>query len=260
MPNPDQQIDIGGYALHMRVQGSGSPVVIFEAGLGNTSATWDTVQPAASQLTCTLAYDRAGLGASDRSPRPRTIPTMVDELAALLNRAQISPPYVLVGHSLGGFIGRTFAYRYADLVAGLILVDPAHEDMERRMAHLRTPEQWDRFQQAAQAFYATAPAGVRAEWEHFTSNADGMRVVPWLLDLPTIIITSARFDERDRKGGMIPEDRVMWVELHTAWLQDVPGAAHITTATSGHYIHKDEPELVIDAIKTVLAQCHRHRS
>jgi pimeloyl-ACP methyl ester carboxylesterase len=259
MPNPDQQIDIAGYALHMQIQGSGSPVVIFEAGLGNTSTIWDTVQPAASQLTRTLAYDRAGLGTSDRSSRPRTIPVMVDELATLLRRAQIPPPYVLVGHSLGGFIARTFAYRYADRVVGLILVDPAHEDMQHRMARLRTPEQWERFQQAAHAFYATAPAGVRAEWEHFASNADGMRGVPWLPDLPTIIITSARFDERDREGGVMPEDRVLWVELHRAWLQDVPGATHITTATSGHYIQKDEPELVIDAIKTVVEQCRRNQ-
>jgi hypothetical protein len=128
------------------------------------------------------------------------------------------------------------------------------------MAGLRTPEQWDRFQQAAHAFYATAPAGIRAEWEYFASNADGMRGVAWLPDLPTIILTSARFDERARKGGEIPEDRALWVELHRAWLQDVPGAAHITTATSGHYIHKDEPELVIDAIKTVVEQYHRQRS
>jgi pimeloyl-ACP methyl ester carboxylesterase len=217
MPNPDQQIDIGGYALHMRVQGAGSPVVIFESGLGDTCASWDTVQPAISQLTCTLAYDRAGLGASGPSPQPRTIPIMVDELATLLRRAQIPPPYVLVGHSLGGFIGRSFAHRHANLVAGLILVDPAHEDMESHMAHVRTSEQWERFQQATHAFYATAPADVRAEWEHFTSNADGMRVVPWLPNLPTVILTSTRFDERDRQGGMIPEDRVMWVELHTAW-------------------------------------------
>lgn len=126
-PAPGQRVDLGGYALHIRCTGQGSPAVILESGLGSDSLGWASVQPALARQTRVCAYDRAGYGWSDRSPRPRTAMIAVDELRALLQKAGVAPPYVLVGHSLGGVYVKLYAHRYPAEVAGLVLVDPSDE-------------------------------------------------------------------------------------------------------------------------------------
>jgi pimeloyl-ACP methyl ester carboxylesterase len=126
-PAPGQRIDIGGYALHIQCSGQGSPTVILESGLGSDSLGWANVQPAIAQQTRVCAYDRAGYGWSDRSPRPRSAEVAVDELHALLQKAGVAPPYVLAGHSLGGVYVKLYAHLYPAEVAGLVLVDPSDE-------------------------------------------------------------------------------------------------------------------------------------
>ncbi len=133
IPPPGQLIDIGGYRLHLHAQGEGGPTVVLEAGNGDFSLTWSLVQPEAARLTRVVSYDRAGLGWSDRGPRPRTVDVAMDELRTLLHGAGIPGPYILVGHSYGGMVARLFAYRYPGDVAGLVLVDAAHEDQMERL-------------------------------------------------------------------------------------------------------------------------------
>jgi alpha-beta hydrolase superfamily lysophospholipase len=100
----DASIDLGGYRVHISESGSGAPAVIFEAGLGEDLATWTNVQPQVARFARTIAYDRPGLGKSDPSPHPKTVQQMAAELHSLLQVARVTPPYVLVGHSLGGTI------------------------------------------------------------------------------------------------------------------------------------------------------------
>src|SRR5919202_5511772 len=97
-PALGQLVDVGGYRLHIHCIGEGSPTVILESGLPNFSSDWAWVQPEVAKTTRVCAYDRAGLGWSDASPRPRTTAVMADELALLLDRADIRGPYVLVAH------------------------------------------------------------------------------------------------------------------------------------------------------------------
>lgn len=123
-----QMVDVGGYRLHLYCQGEGSPTVIMEAGQGGFGLSWALVQPEVAQTSRVCVYDRAGLGWSDPSPRPRTVEVMVDELHTLLTTAGIPGPYVLVGHSLGGMIVRLYAHHYPQDVAGMVLVDSSHED------------------------------------------------------------------------------------------------------------------------------------
>ena len=104
-PAPGQMIGVGGYRLHINCTGTGSPTVVIEAGLGEPSLMWALVQPQVSTTTRVCAYDRAGLGWSDKSPKPRTAEIMVEELHTLLKNANIPGPYVMVGHSTGGDAG-----------------------------------------------------------------------------------------------------------------------------------------------------------
>ena len=126
-PLVGQMVDIGGYRLHMHVEGQGSPTVVLDAGAGGFGLAWELVRPAVASVTRVVAYDRAGLGWSDSSPYPRDAYTMALELHTMLTNAKVAGPYILVGHSLGGVVARQFAAKYPDEVVGLVMVDSAHE-------------------------------------------------------------------------------------------------------------------------------------
>jgi pimeloyl-ACP methyl ester carboxylesterase len=134
---PDRLVDIGGgRRLNVHCVGHGSPTVIFESGLGDQIRAWAMVQPVIGANTQACSYDRAGLGFSDPSDRPGTSENAVDDLHRLLAAASIKPPYILVGHSLGGMYIRLYADRNRSEVAGLVLVDPVSEEQGRRYAEL----------------------------------------------------------------------------------------------------------------------------
>lgn len=125
---PGRLVDIGGYRLHLNCTGKNGPAVVLIAGAGDFSFDWGLVQPGVSRFARVCSYDRAGLAWSDPGPNPRTMLQDAHELHALLRAAGVKPPYVLVGHSVGGLIARVYAGRYPREVAAMVLVDPTHED------------------------------------------------------------------------------------------------------------------------------------
>ena len=118
--------------LNIYCTGNGSPTVIFDSGLGDRDRVWGLVQPAIAAETRACSYDRAGLGFSDPSPKPRTSTNIVDDLHRLLQAAHIKPPYVLVGHSLGGMNIKLYAETYPWEVVGMVFVDPSDENQGKR--------------------------------------------------------------------------------------------------------------------------------
>jgi pimeloyl-ACP methyl ester carboxylesterase len=145
-PPPGQMVDVGGYRMHIYCEGEGSPSVVMDAGLGDLSLSWVLVQPEAAELTRVCAYERAGLGWSERGPKTRTAQNIAEELHTLLTEAGIEGPYVLVGHSAGGVYARVYAHLYPDEVVGMVLVDTSHEEQD-----LRFPEA---YAEASQRFLA----------------------------------------------------------------------------------------------------------
>jgi pimeloyl-ACP methyl ester carboxylesterase len=122
-PQIGRSVDIGGRTLNIDCSGEGSPSVILEGGYG-----WINVQLQIAKFTRVCWYDRAGFGWSDPGPFPRTSGVIARDLHDLLRAAAVPPPYVLVGASFGGFIVRTYAGKYPDEVAGMVLADASHED------------------------------------------------------------------------------------------------------------------------------------
>ncbi len=116
-----------GRKLNLYCRGKGSPTVIFETGLADEMVVWGLVQPAIAAHTRACSYDRAGIGFSDPARREADSANIVDDLHRLLSAASIEPPYVLVGHSLGGMHVRLYANTYLAEVAGMVLVDSAQE-------------------------------------------------------------------------------------------------------------------------------------
>lgn len=125
-PPPGRLVDVGGYRLHIACDGTGSPSVVLESGIAASSLSWRLVQPEVAKFTRVCSYDRAGLGWSDPAPTPRTCARIAGELDRLLLSAGIPGPYVLVGHSFGGFVVRHYATLYPGKVAGMVLVDTIH--------------------------------------------------------------------------------------------------------------------------------------
>ncbi|UPG96559.1 alpha/beta fold hydrolase [Luteibacter aegosomatissinici] len=144
---PVRLVDVGGgRRLNVYCRGTGSPAVIFDAGLNDSSVSWALVQPEISKSNTTCSYDRAGLGFSDAPTRPGDASNDVDDIHKALMSLHVAPPYLLVGHSAAGLAVRVFADRYRDEVVGMVIVDGSHEDMSERYKALATPEaqaHWD---------------------------------------------------------------------------------------------------------------------
>jgi len=147
---PGRLVDVGGYRLHVRCEGTGTPTVVLIAGFGDYSFDWEPVVRAVAPATRLCAYDRAGLAWSDPGPRPRSIERVADELRTLLARGGVPGPYILVGHSWGGLIARVFQARNIKSVVGMVLVDASHEDqwlgVGRSVVRPRftTDQEWNR--------------------------------------------------------------------------------------------------------------------
>lgn len=122
---PGRLVSLGHLRLQLYCSGSGGPTVVFDSGLGETLTDWQLVQPVLAKRTTACSYNRAGLGASTADPARRDSLRMADQLDALLAKAAVPKPYILVGHSLGGLTTRVFAGRHPEEVAGLALIDSA---------------------------------------------------------------------------------------------------------------------------------------
>jgi pimeloyl-ACP methyl ester carboxylesterase len=279
-PMPGQLVDIGGYRLHIYCAGQGSPTVIFDAGLGDSYMSWRKVQPQIARLTKVCSYDRAGLGYSDSSPRARTSKTIAEELHMLLRSAAIPAPYVLVGHSMGGFDVRLYASAYRGDVAGLVLVDSSHPEQQKRLpaAVNDLDAGWVReqeFFELAMPFgiprvlgFCGEDAEVRAAECNFHSVRESVKELKSvsesaaqaatagsLGDIPLAVLSS----DPDRPQLDLPEDLVKptndaWQQLQNELAQLSTRSTHTIVRNSGHYIQLDQPGAVIEAIKKVVKQ------
>ena len=143
-PAPGELVEVDGNRMHIRCEGTGSPTVVMEAGSGDCSLSWALVQQNVSAFTRVCTYDRQGYAWSDPVPGPLTASNVSGRLHMLLSRANVSSPYILVGHSLGGVYVRYYTHRYPDEVAGMVLVDPGSE-----WQMIRTGDNFAREQKAA---------------------------------------------------------------------------------------------------------------
>ena len=251
-----QTLDIGGRRRAFACTGQGSPTVVLETGLGAESAEWAAVARGVASFARVFSYDRAGRGASDSAPGPRTARAMVDDLHGLLGAASIPGPYVLVGHSLGGLLMRVYAQRYRSEIVGLVLVNSMHED------------QFDVFGPAFPPVHPSDPpalTGIRQfwtdGWKNPASTAEGIdliqsiregREVTSIGDLPLHVTTAGTFLNMPH----VPPDRRaslqgLWEGLQAKFMRLSSRSTQTFVHASGHFVQRDDPQSVIDAIRDV---------
>ena len=276
LPAPGLMVRVGDHRLHLYCTGRGEPTVILDSGLGGNSLDWVSVQPGVAEYTRVCTYDRAGYGWSELGPLPRTSERIAEELHTLLEVAGVLGPYVLVGHSFGGYNVRLFASQYPDTIAGVVLLDSAHEDQFihfQKNGITRHTTGTNHFAASGPSIPENLPAKVRpvaqklvekssafmalrGEMMSFQRSAEQVRHSSPLPDVPVTVITRGkRVWPRNERGDRLEN---MWRELQddlatrTTYHRSEAVASHVMAKNSGHYVHLDEPAVVINAIRRVV--------
>jgi len=230
--------------LQVRIEGHGPRTVVLTAGLGDTLDVWSNVQPLiATHCTRTIAYTRAGYPGSDPASGARDAASIVSELRSELKRRGIAPPYVLVGHSLGGLYMQYFARRYPDEVAGLVLIDSTHWNQQLQLG-LRVENADDRLRTVLYM-----PWIVRRELGDSAIAGEQVHASPHAGAVPTIVLSRG-----GALAGESPASRALAARLQDDIAADFPAARHVQVDASGHYIQRDRPDVVVAAARE-LAGC-----
>lgn len=291
-PPPGRLVDIGGYRLHLQDAGSGTPTVILESGDFGNSLDWTSIQSEVAKFTRVVSYDGAGCGWSDPSPKDRTSKQRAKELNMLLEQAGIPGPYVLVGHSAGAFIIRLFTHEHPDQVAGMVLLDGAHEaaydqmpesqkkadaDLARLVKIVRIlaplgiarcflpskglPEELEK---ASRALALRTPNVVNfcdtwLCWDTCISQMEGCTLPS---DIPLAVLSASKWDVG---FGEIPPEEAeaalrIWTQCQAEMASRSNNSFHLVVPDSTHGFEEAKHDVIIvDAIRRVV-ECVRHQT
>jgi pimeloyl-ACP methyl ester carboxylesterase len=284
-PAPGRLVDIGGRRLHLVSAGEGTPVVVIIPALADSVLLWLRVAECTAAVTRVIVYDRAGVGWSDLPPRWRRTPDlMAADLHALLRAAEVPPPYVLAGHSIGGIVARRFHVQHPDEVAGIVLIDSSHEGQARRFAAtdwrhgitvyirvlarrqarilgarrladslgLMPGIEADVAREAPPEHQDAARAIILSTRQRRTVVREMLMMVrlreapPGLGSVPLTVLTRASSPE----AGWLT-----WARMQDELAALSSDSVHIYAERGGHYLQRDNPDLVVQAIRDLVRRC-----
>jgi pimeloyl-ACP methyl ester carboxylesterase len=240
---------VGEQMIFACLRGVEGPTIVLAAGAGQDSRTWAPLVEELAAVGRVVSFDRPGLGQSPTVAGPRTPTAIAHEIQALLTALDLSGPMVLVGHSMGGIHALRYADLYPETVAGVVLLDAPPAGFEdERMALLSAEEQGLR-QAALEEGRSRAPGVVGRE-------RDGAAAEPWSFerfprDRPLVVVVadSQYFGEL----GSGEAHRTLWMRLSEQWLSLSDRSQLVVAPGSGHMIHQERPGLVLDVIRTLVA-------
>jgi pimeloyl-ACP methyl ester carboxylesterase len=232
-----QRIEVADGEMAYASLGEGPVTIVLESGLGDGMESWDGIFEPLSEISQVFAYSRPGYLPSSRTERPRTPQRIVDELRELLHRSGHQPPYLLVGHSLGGLYILDFVERYPQEVAGVVLLDARHPMtteccQQRGLSGCSMPR----------LVYALQSSHVQQEYD----GAQETRMPATMGQIPLAVVS------RDTRKGMTSAGwQSLWSEMQLS-LSELSGRSrHIVAMDAGHYVHRDQPETVLEAVTWV---------
>jgi pimeloyl-ACP methyl ester carboxylesterase len=269
-----RMVDVDGHAVRVQAIGldrrrPGSPIVVFEAGAATGLDVWRSVLPNVASLAPVVAYDRAGLGSSEWDNEPPTPRHVSNRLRRLLERLGAKPPYVLVGYSWGGNLARYFAGYHPGDVAGLVFVDPGPivtQSLAERVAPFDAigagRAGFDAYWSRLGTLFERAPPAVRAEVDVFRSlvQLDSAELdLGRIPDVPVVVIIAAKhlplpmlqlpFDAR----AHFEADVRHRIKVLQEWALASPRGTLVVSNHSTHAVPREDPELIVWAIRRVLA-------
>ena len=288
-PAPGQLVDVGGRRIQLDCRGSGSPTVVFESGLDNLgSLSWALVQDSIATTTRTCAYSRAGVMWSDPDSRPFDSKRVSEDLHAALAKAGERPPFVVVGHSLGGPYALLYTGLYPSEVAGLVFVDASHPDQLDRLRKATgnsmqpptgmlsavaalswtgiirlvpdgaSPKLPPRAIAAAGAYTSPSLGPTLRELKGLAATLQTAGQYRQLGDRPLVVLTAMAplSDNVLKSAGLTREQgdrmRVAWKGLHDDEATWSTHSRHELVADATHYIQLDRPDVVIKAVREVV--------
>lgn len=281
---------VRGRQLALYAGGPGGTPVVFLPGAGQVGLDYLNIQRRVAERTTAVLYDRAGTGWSSPAPLPRSAAEVARELHDLLHTAHIRGPYLLVGHSLGGAYARRFAQLFPHHVAGLLLLDPFHEDLLTRTPQSvrdalaarhnapipeLTAAQTAQVRAQAAPVFANWPDSVRdplidhhatAAWKAglfedrnlYTDVADELRHGGPLPDVPTLVLTALGSDDTQSylwDAAALEVINTAKCTLHRGLAESVPRGRHLVLSDAGHgWLHEQRPDVIVHAVHELLAQ------
>lgn len=244
------------------------PALVFENGWGADMGNWEPIIEALSGDQVVFTYDRTGIGESEYNEMTPSLENTARTLKQLLEKAGIPPPYILIGHSLGGVYARGFAGLYPEEVVGVVFVDPADfteskEDWKMPFRRIGVPEQ-ELDDMLYNRLYVDKvdeemPVPLREEREVLKGwrkvDFAGLRDIP-LPKIPVYFFIGGRFDVPPQYRSKEHDQEALFEARKQQWMQHFSklidetggGGAMIYVPTAGHFVHRDAPRVVIDNI------------
>ena len=262
---PGRFVNIGFQTMYIDCVGNKSPTILIDVGIAGSSASWYKIAQTLSNNVRTCLYDRAGYGWSDPGRGERTTATIVHELNLLINKAEIPGPFVLVGHSFGGFTARYLAARFPKNVVGLVLVDSSHPDQIYRLSALDKvkqkslvtgrknlpPEDFSEFERKWYFLNSSRKATLAqmGELKYFKESAYQVKHSGPIKDIPVAVL-SRGIGQLPELSGVSLENE--WQDMQKDLLKLSRNSWHLIVPDSGHEIHKEAPNHVIENILKVV--------
>jgi len=240
-------INIDGEDIIYGLSGYGGVPVIFESGLGNGVESWEPIYENISALTKTFVYARPGYNGRPDDGNPKTASFVVQNLRKTLKAIKIKEPVILVGHSLGGMYMEFFAKNYPQEVAGLILVDSRHHTFSSICMEKFGPSKC----LPPKDIFETFPQFMKNEFNALPTIEEEIRNSAPFSDYPIVVLSGAK--------GMDPNDKLLnklWISTQKEFIHEKPDIVHKISAKAGHYIHHQDPELVVETIAKMIKIKH----
>lgn len=238
----DIMVDVGGYQLYTLTSGTGNSTVVFEAGWGNGGKSWYTndIFSSVAQSNQVISYNRAGYSPSEFGDDPRDLIQLSAELHKIITEVSQNDKVILVGHSLGGAIIQYYAYEHPEKIKAILFIDPTVSVDVFKM----TQSEEDAMVKLA---VDLEELGIAKEAEQFMEDYVILDGLPNLPNVPIRVLTSQKLEV-----GLTLEMMQDWSNAHKALGEGIDDFKQIETDKGGHYIHFDEPELVLNALNEII--------
>jgi pimeloyl-ACP methyl ester carboxylesterase len=274
-PGSVKMVEVDGHSVRVQVLGleqrrEGEPVVVLEAGAGNPLDVWGLVLPHIAESAPIVTYDRAGLGNSEWDDEVPTPQHVAQRLRSVLDQIGVEPPYLLVGYSWGGSLVRYFAGLHPEEVAGIVYVDPGPivtQQLEENFAPFEAigagREGYEALWSQVASIYEQAPPPMRAEFEVFRGLMEqevpdrGLMPVP---EVPVAVILTGKYEPPPPFLQLPYDPRAHFeadlrhkIKMVSEWALESPKGTFVVSRSSSHSVLREEPDLVVWAIRRVLA-------